>query len=540
MPAVAHGDGVDPDRDVSDEEITQEEIWHVVSSYFEDSDVTKTLIKKVDDGEEVIEKEVLTKLRIGEVPIILQSSCCHLYEKSEDDLVVLGECPYDKGGYFMINGIERVLIAQEMMSVIEVYVTGKKQADKYAYQVVVRSMAENQYRSPISMFVRMRSRASSKWMMEYICYDFSDTKMVELLRLSLEEASVIQNQQVALVYIWKRGATIGVTMEKRRKYIIHRLLLCALGRPEDDNEHYGNKRLDLAGPLLGELFREACGLVKNLAHMYYITVGSSASNMLQVLENLGLENFEFGISSEVGIAKDFHIKELRIYTDCGRCSPRRHGHPELAVCETYTHFEIHPSLILGVCASLIPFPDHNQSPRNTLQSSMGKQTMGVYVTNYQSRMVCSRLFICGLILPDLVITLTSYAFLISLNHDISAYVLYYPQKLLVITKAMEHLQFRQLPTCINSIVAICTYSGYNQEDFVIMNQSSIDRGFFQSLSFHSYKDEEKNTGKLVREEFGLPDKTNTKGTKVSDEYQFQYLEMRLKGNHKDTLDLIIT
>ncbi|GFP95506.1 DNA-directed RNA polymerase ii subunit rpb2 [Phtheirospermum japonicum] len=107
--------------------------------------------------------------------------------------------------------------------------------------------------------------------------------------------------------------------------------------------------------------------------------------------------------------------------------------------------------------------------------------MGIYITNYQLRM------------------------------DTLAYVLYYPQKPLVTTRAMEHLHFRQLPAGINAIVSITCYSGYNQEDSLIMKQSSIDRGFFCSLFFRSYRDEEKKIGTLVKEDFGRPNKESTLG-----------------------------
>jgi DNA-directed RNA polymerase II subunit RPB2 len=61
------------------------------------------------------------------------------------------------------------------------------------------------------------------------------------------------------------------------------------------------------------------------------------------------------------------------------------------------------------------------------------------------------------------------------------------QKPLVTTRAMEYLKFRELPAGINTIVAIACYSGYNQEDSLMMNQSSIDRGFFRSIFYRAYK-----------------------------------------------------
>ncbi len=144
----------------------------------------------------------------------------------------------------------------------------------------------------------------------------------------------------------------------------------------------------------------------------------------------------------------------------------------------YTHCEIHPSMILGVCASIIPFPDHNQSPRNTYQSAMGKQAMGVYTTNFVVRM------------------------------DTLAHVFYYPQKPLVVTNSMEYIHFKEMPAGTMAIVAIGCYTGYNQEDSVIMNQSSIDRGLYRSAYFRTYSDVAKQND---NETFGVPVPSTTSG-----------------------------
>lgn len=99
---------------------------------------------------------------------MLRSSYCTLYQNSEKDLTELGECPYDQGGYFIINGSEKVLIAQEKMSTNHVYVFKKRQPNKYAYVGEVRSMAESQNRPPSTMFVRMLSRTSAKGVKELL------------------------------------------------------------------------------------------------------------------------------------------------------------------------------------------------------------------------------------------------------------------------------------------------------------------------------------------------------------------------------------
>ena len=148
----------------------------------------------------------------------------------------------------------------------------------------------------------------------------------------------------------------------------------------------------------------------------------------------------------------------------------------------YTHCEIHPSTIFGVLASCIPFPEHNQAPRNTYQCAMGKQAIGVYATNYDQRM------------------------------DKTAYVLTYPSRPLVDTRLMNFIHLNKIPSGMQIHVAIMTHTGYNQEDSVLVNKGSIDRGLFMATIYHTEKDEDKN---IIRDEIirCKPDPTKTKGIK---------------------------
>ena len=150
----------------------------------------------------------------------------------------------------------------------------------------------------------------------------------------------------------------------------------------------------------------------------------------------------------------------------------------------YTHCEIHPSTIFGILASCIPFPEHNQSPRNTYQCAMGKQAMGMFASNYKARM------------------------------DKTAYVQTYTQRPLVDTRIMNIINLNKIPSGCMVIVAIATYSGFNQEDSIIFNKDSIDRGLFSASIYHTEKDEDKKI--QGDEEIRCrPDRNKTKGMKFA-------------------------
>jgi len=128
---------------------------------------------------------------------------------------------------------------------------------------------------------------------------------------------------------------------------------------------------------------------------------------------------------------------------------------------TYSHLEIAPSAILGICASLIPFAEHNQSPRNTYESAMAKQALGMYAANYRLRV------------------------------DTRSHILFYPQKPLVKTHGMDIINFDRRPAGQNMVIALLSYEGYNMEDAIIFNKHSIERGLARSAFFRRYEAEER-------------------------------------------------
>ena len=121
-----------------------------------------------------------------------------------------------------------------------------------------------------------------------------------------------------------------------------------------------------------------------------------------------------------------------------------------------THLEIEPFTILGVVAGLIPYPHHNQSPRNTYQCAMGKQAMGNVAFNQLDRM------------------------------DTLLYLLVSPQRPLLTTKTIELIGFDRLGAGQNATVAVMSYSGFDIEDAIIMNKASLDRGFGRCIVLRKF------------------------------------------------------
>ncbi|MCS4538098.1 MAG: DNA-directed RNA polymerase subunit B [Thaumarchaeota archaeon] len=139
-----------------------------------------------------------------------------------------------------------------------------------------------------------------------------------------------------------------------------------------------------------------------------------------------------------------------------------------------THMEVFPSAIFGVTASMIPYPEHNQSPRNTYESAMAKQSLGFPAPTY------------------------------GYNTLVRQHLLVYPQPQLVRTKSTPLLNLDVRPTGQNCIVAVLSYEGYNIEDAIIMNKAAVDRGLARSFFYRLYEGEAKQYLGGMKDNFEIP------------------------------------
>ena len=655
---------------------------------------------------------------IGNIPVMLKSKLCFLSQLSREELIAAGEDPDDPGGYFVVNGSERVIVAMEDLAPNRVIIDLDDKGTSPVYQAKIfsttvgfRARIELKLKADDAIYVSMPGvpteipfvvimRALNLEKDKDIAEAVSlDKDLQKELGPSFEKAIGVDTPQDAILFIGNRVAHgqveeyrlqkaetaldknflphLGRTEKQRKDKAIFlgemasSVIQLKMGRrQQDDKDHFKNKRLRLAGPLLADLFRVAfrnltrdikyqlerigvkgpiitvsaavrpgiiterfqhalatgnwgrgrvgitqlldrtnyistlshlrrlqsplsrsqpnfeardlhpthwgrlcpnetpegsnCGLVKNLALSSSISVGVNPDKIKQLLFEMGtVPAYESNDSMKINGAKVFvdgniigycnnpddmakNFREKRrtgeistevnithftkaqteseeLHANCDEGRVRRpliivdNGVAKLQpkhlekialgewtwedvvknglveyldaseeenayvavsldkVAPEHTHSEIATFTILGICASTIPYPEHNQSPRNSYQAAMAKQALGIYGTNFQNRV------------------------------DSRSHVLHYPQAPLVETELMEVMGYKQRPTGQNCVVAVLSFEGYNMEDAIIFNKASIERGLARSTFFRIYEAECRQYLGGLKDKFTVPE-----------------------------------
>lgn len=273
------------------------------------------------DKEPIIETDFKENVKIGAIPIMLHSKLCVLNNQSKEILREMGECPYDQGGYFIIDGKEKVIVAQERIALNKIFIN-KSKDDKYSYEGLVRSTSEDnplfpktiwmyvakdelkkkKLREPnsiwlacpnikkeIPLFVLFRALGveSDKEIISYIIHDMEDVnnkKLIEFLRYSIVQANNVYTQEEAYKYISQYVdyndinkvkhvlindifPNVGQSFKNKAMFLGHvtnKLVKTCLGIiQESDRDNYVYKRVDISGFLIGNLFRDYYNQFRN-------------------------------------------------------------------------------------------------------------------------------------------------------------------------------------------------------------------------------------------------------------------------------------
>ena len=303
----------------------------------------RQIVDPTNPRNDVYKEGTETKIPFLKLPIMLHSKYCHLSDHTEATMTELGECEYDQGGYFIVNGGEKVLLSQERVAENQVFVwtPPKVSTSKYTHEAEIKSSLDQRFypvkgikvmltkdpahrthekitkegyvsgrtfrvkmpllKEDIPLFIMFRALGitTEKEIFEMIMPDLDNisSNYTNLMVPSVDEArhENITTQETALAYMAKRlninfkaeflkenpecqikyvkdiltrelfphlgqmVPNLGQTFRKKAfflGYMTRRLIDCYFGvHPYDDRDHYGNKRVDLAGPLLTQLFR---------------------------------------------------------------------------------------------------------------------------------------------------------------------------------------------------------------------------------------------------------------------------------------------
>ncbi|MFA6213748.1 MAG: DNA-directed RNA polymerase subunit B'', partial [Candidatus Micrarchaeia archaeon] len=262
-----------------------------------------------------VEKTMFSEVFIGELPVMIKSKLCYLDNMSEEELIASGEDPADPGGYFIINGSERALTSIEDLAPNKIMCTREKDntlitakvfSTRFGFRArsVVERTNDGAMRvvfpaSPKDLAFTATLRALGLEKKEDILSVFSDDRNVKndvLLNLEVDSVNKVNDRKTAIEYIGRKAAPGQAKdyQEKRAEILLDTYLLPHIGNtpadrirkarylckmaehaskvaykeiPQDDKDHYANKRIKLAGDLMEDLFRYAFQfLVKDVSY----------------------------------------------------------------------------------------------------------------------------------------------------------------------------------------------------------------------------------------------------------------------------------